>query len=55
MFPQVVLPKDVVAVLFPFIRVSRAVECREDFPQAEESSLYTGRVRIESVRMIYKT
>jgi hypothetical protein len=54
-FLQIVLPKHVVSVLFAFIRVARALDRREDFPQAAESSFYTRHVRIESVRMIYKT
>jgi hypothetical protein len=33
-FLQIVLPKHVVSVLFAFIRVARALDRREDFPQA---------------------
>ena len=55
MFLQIVLPEDVVAVLLPSICVARALECRENFPQAEERSLNTGHIRIDSVRMSYKT
>ena len=55
MLLEIVLPNDVVAVLFPNIYIARALDCREHFPQAEESSLHTGHVRIDSFCMIYKT